>query len=204
MAKLLKTKGASVFVQPLGPNTDLEYVGCYDVSSFDSPDVSTTQIRCLNDYGTGWDTLGERVDPPGNATASISAVQFDEADALDKLGSCGASLYINHACGKRGVWGAYDRSWVLPNFRRSGRSFASLAMRETASEVTGTYNMQAATAFLANKLVMGRKTTAELGALNDIWGNTGVRCLGDCGSRQDQGQYLVAPADSVAAAAANV
>jgi len=205
MAKLLKTKGASVFVQPDGANGDLEYVGCMDVSSFDLPGTNTTTIRCINDFGTGWDTLGERVEPPGMATASLGSVQFDEANILDKLGGCGASLYINlAACGKRGVWGTYDRSWVLPNFLRTGRSFAGLAARETDSEIVGTYNLQSSYGFIANKIVFGRKTTTEAGALNDVWGNPGYTCIGDCGSKTNAGQYLVAPADSVGGATANI
>lgn len=204
MSTLLKTSNASVYIQPDGPNTEPLYGGCYDVTGFDIPDVTTTPIRCINDNGDGWDVIGERVDPPGNATASLAAVQTDVADYLDKLGNCGASLYINMACGKRGVWGSYGRSWILPNFRRAGRSFAPLAARETITELIGTYNLQASGAILIQNITVGAKATTETQTLNDVWANTFYRCADDCGKKIGLGQYVIAVANAAGAATANV
>lgn len=205
MGKLLKTKGASVFIQPSGANTEPLYGGCYDVSSFEIPDITVTPIRCLDDYGNGWNTIGERIDPPGNASATLSSVQFDEADYLDKLSNCGAALYIHQAtCGKRGTWGSYARSWILPNFRRSSRSFSNLASRESDTEITGSYSLQAHTAYIINSLRLGKKATTETQAVNDISGNFDYRCFGSCGTSYNPGQYLVAPCDAAGGATANI
>lgn len=108
------------------------------------------------------------------------------------------------ACGKRGVWGSYGRSWILPNFRRAGRSFAPLAARETITELIGTYNLQASDAILIQNITIGRKNTTEAEHINDIWANTFYRCADDCGKKIGLGQYVMATPDADAAATANV
>jgi photosystem II stability/assembly factor-like uncharacterized protein len=158
----------------------------------------------MNLAGNGYNVIGEKIEPQGAATASIASAQYIQANILDHLSNCGASIYVTHAC-KRGTWGDYNRAWIMPNFRRTGREVGPLTLRESSDTIIGTYSVQSSNALLIEKLAVDSKATTETEIMNDVWASTFERCPSECGKRIGLGQYVVAVADaSGPAATANV
>lgn len=203
MAEPFKTENWALWVQPDGPNTDMQFLGCHDLDDLEEPGQGIAEIiRCFRADGSGWDVLGATRNPPDMITTTISGLIQKTADWLEKIKErgCEFPFYINGlTCPPYDVFTGAPRTFFLGHTEIGTRTLSNLAKREEqgvsgqAFELTGWPPLLSARA-----MTLGRQQVAEYSGLNDIhFGNVG-KCADDCGAALPVCSYGVAVADAPA------
>lgn len=199
-------KNGALWIQPDGPNSPVHFLGCHDLGDLSVPEGGMELLRCFKPDGSGWDTVGSTETPPDPVTATVTSLLFKEREWLEKV-RCPFAIYILHRdCGNADVFSNYDRGEILGWARRASRTYAGLVMREEDVSSTLEVEIEARPPLMdVDALAIDRIATTEAMALNAIDANLEQRCYGDCGETLEQGEMVVAAADSaVGPATANV
>jgi hypothetical protein len=119
----------SIFVQPDGPNTKPQYLGCHDIGDLDEPlgDPALWQCKDPNLVGQ-WETSRVVVGSPGLVTTSITTDVRKVADYMETLPN-NSPIYINLMPEnvKPDVFDSYDRAFAA-RFLATNRKRSNLAM----------------------------------------------------------------------------
>ena len=187
MAEPFTSKNWRVWVQPDGPNTDMEMVGCID-----SADISESGggikdvIRCFRADGSGWDVLATTRNPPDQVTTTLTGLVETTANWLELLkeSACPFPLYFNgRTCPPHDVFVGAPRTYAYQEAEIAGTTLAGLAMREEDVETTLAAEITAWPPGIVYRAIVGaRQTIAEYSALNDIHFCNAQQCAGPCGA----------------------
>lgn len=209
MGTPFETKHWSLWVQPDGPNTDVEYLGCHDADDLSEPGKGIAEIiRCFRADGAGWDVLGATTNPPDMVTTTISGLIEKTADWLERISEqdCEFPLHINGAlCPPYDVFGNTQRSFHLEHAEIGTKTLTNLAKREEPGVSGQSFEISAWPPVLrARAMTLGRQQIAEYSALNDIHFGNAPKCFDDCGAALPICSYGIVVADAPAGSPAVV
>jgi len=199
MPNFYTAKDGKLFVQPYGPNTDPDYLGCHDISDIVIPRGSVERRWCP-DPETGDYVLGNRVQgPPDAPTATLTTHIAETADYLERLNMrrCPQSFYVlKGKCKSRKLVLNYGRGWVLHYGIETQKTLSGLAAGFTSgideSGQAFEYDLAKVEPFF--QLQDTRETTTETQTLFDIAACNAPQCAGVCGPAEEACDFLVAVA----------
>jgi photosystem II stability/assembly factor-like uncharacterized protein len=197
----------TTFIQPDGPGTPLYWLGnCYDADDIEAPAGEITIRQCRN-ANREYEVVGQAKAPPEPVTTTMTGLSKKTRDWLQKLKCDGlAALYfMQSSCGQQDNPTGFDVATVLQKINITSRTLSNVAMRGEPGETTNAMAIQAWPPLIqAYGVSVGRVTTTEAQALNDIWADKTGEC-GDCGTPRDPGDLAGIAADSAAGpATANI
>lgn len=185
---------ASVWVQPGGPNTKPEFLGCHMVGDLAVPHGDTTLRYCPDParpgrYVRAFSYAGE----PGPVTVTITTFLKGTADWLEQVAEqgCPVAVYVHKTtCGRRDVFVNRVRSFVLYPASITNETFTGLASREPGDEAGTEYStdISADEIFRPRSLTVARQAVAEPSALNDVAFCNAKRCTDTCGAAAPLGK----------------
>lgn len=199
-----------LWIQPGGPNTRPQYLGCHDLGDVGEPQGDITERKCQNPDGPNiWDNVLVTQGPPDRITSTITTYVGKTADWLERQ-VCPVPVYVHqNQCGKKNIFLNYERGELLQYARFASKGRTNLVMREgvDASEQTFDLSADSYPNGLFGKyypLKLTRQVTTEANPLYDIAFCNALTCLGPCGPAKDlcTNGYIVAAAG--AAVSANV
>jgi len=199
------TQGSgSVFFQPDGPNTPLEWLGCHDVGDIEEPLGEVELGFCRTADGAGYAVISEGKSPPEVVSTSISGLSQRVLSSLYNA-RCPGALYVMRRCkGRLDRLTSYERVSILQRARVTSITEGEPVHHiDDGPPVMDEFEIQAWPPVIrVVEVAAGRKATAETLALNSIATNTDKFCAGGCvGVSVDPGDYLVIGADGGAGTA---
>lgn len=205
MAKVYTQKNDTVWVAPDGPNTQPFLLSCHDVADIVEPAAGKEIVQCMNDAGTGWDTVAERITPPGNVTGSLSRLTPPARDYLEKITNPFSLYVIQYSGGRPNQWNLYERVNILRNCRITQKTRSAMVHHTEDGEVSRSFEIIADPGVPeVAPVTVDRLTCADTNAVNDIWMNTDQRAYGDYGVAIEPGDFGIAVCDAGAGVTANV
>lgn len=193
----------SVFFQPNGPNTALEFLGCHDVGDIEEPLGERELQFCRRPDGNGYDVVSEMQGPPEIVTTTISGLPRRTLDSLYNA-RCPGALYVMRRCkGRLDRLSNYERVSILQNAKPTSITEGEPVAFSEDTQIRDEFEIQAYPPVIrVVEVAAGRRTTAETLALNTIAANFDFECVGGCvGANIIPGTYLVAGADGGAGSA---
>ena len=195
----------SIWVQPDGPNTEPQYLGCHDMGDITEPGGDITKRYCPDRAGHGrWTVALTSQGVPGDVTASITTYIGSTADYLQTLANkaarCPFPVYVHEStCGRKDAFLAYEAGTLLQNCRITSRVKTNTALREAADASEMTFELSADNPFTEYwPLRMSKLTTTEAQDLMDIALYGEDRCTGACGDREETGDEFMATSEATA------
>lgn len=167
----LTTKLGAVFVQTAGPNTQPQFVGCVDADTITEPGGDIDQlIRCFRPDGAGWTVRGATVKPPDPVTTTLTTYTEGIQNALERLKSSNATLFINQReGGVANTFGNYVRSWVLGGVYVGQKTGSDLVNKDTDTPSMMAFAISALPpVYRAFQRTVSRKSTTEAGGIMDV------------------------------------
>lgn len=199
---------SSLWIQPDGPNTEPQYLGCHSVGDLAEPKGDETLLYCPDPAQAGkYLVKNSFTGEPGAITATIETDLNKTADYLEDIGKCGLPIYIHKvSCGRRNVFTNFDRTFILNPAKVTNASVGNLASRDPGNEneTTQSFDLSALT------LVRGFPLAVARVAITDTEDITGIavcgeeRCEGDCGASQKISDYIYLATKALAASALNI
>lgn len=187
---------ASLWVQPNGPNTKPEYLGCHGVGDITEPMGDETLLYCPDRSRTGkFVVKNSFTGEPGAITTSVDGDLRKEADALELIGKCGVPIFVHKVlCGRRDEFTNFDRTFVLNPAKLTERSLGNMASKTPGdtNESTQSFSLSATDLLRLFKLQADRVTITDTEDISGIAICGEDRCEGDCGPAQSLDDYLYA------------
>ena len=195
----------SLWVQPDGPNTEPQYLGCHDLGDITEPGGDVTKRYCPDPAGHGrWKVALTSQGIPGDVTYSITTYAGKTADYLqvlaNKAAKCPFPVYVHSStCGRKDVFLAYEAGTLLQGSRLTSRSKTNMAQREGADASEVTFELSADNPITEYwPLRMSKLTTVEAQDLMDIALCGEDRCSGACGDEEERGDEFMATSEATA------
>jgi len=188
----------SIFFQPDGPGTPLQWMGCHDVDDIEAPRGEIEISQSLRADRSGWDVIGQRKSPPELVTTTVTGLTKKARDWMEKARCSNGALYMLQSnCLRKDNPLNYERAKILHHINIDSVTYAGVAHHSETGETTHAMSVQAWPPLLeAVEVSVGRLVTAETQAVNDIWADLYGQCLGDCGGAVDPGDVAGAAVDS--------
>lgn len=186
MAEVFTSPKWALWVQPDGPNTKPQYLGCHDLDDLAEPGGATSLLLCFDhDDPTGYRTVGSTREPPGAVTTAVTAFINETADYMETI-NCAFPLYVNGwKCGKPDVFTNYVRWFALAHVEVGDKTLAGLSRRSEDVESTMAFALTAWPPVIRGFEVEAmRQSTSETEALNDIAFCNVQKCADECGEAQ--------------------
>jgi len=195
----------SIWVQPDGPGTEPQYLGCHDMGDITEPGGDITKRYCPDRAGHGrWKVALTSQGVPADVTASITLYAGSTADYLqllaNKAAKCPFPVYVHQStCGRKDVFLAYEAGTLLQNCRITSRTKTNFAQREGADAAEITFELSADNPQTEYwPLRMSKLTTTEAQDLMDIALCGEDRCSGPCGDAEEYGDEYMATSEATA------
>lgn len=114
MSDSFKAGEGALWVQPSGPNTPPQYLGCHSLADIAEPKGDITLLYCPDAGATGkFKVSGSFQAAAGPITTTITTKVFAVADYLEQL-KCAVPLYlVKQKCGRRDVFPNYERIYAI-------------------------------------------------------------------------------------------
>jgi photosystem II stability/assembly factor-like uncharacterized protein len=197
---------SALWVQPDGPNTKPEFLGCHQMGALTVP-LGELAIRYQPDpavYGKFIATEAYQ-ESPGAITSTITTYLGPTADWLGKMArrDCWFPVYVfKGTCGRRDVFYAWERGFGLHPAKITQRSFDKLTSREPSDEGISeqTFNISAMKFYEWFDLAAVSQPIAELQPLLSVWTCSVPQCADDCGDSVSTNQYMLVGARQTGAA----
>ena len=188
-----------IWVQPDGPNTEVDPFLCADTDSIDEPLGDFTTRLCRQADGT-WKTVNRSQGTPGEITFDIVTWKARQRNWLQRQVErhCSLPIYFQHAfCGRSDVFLNYDQGKLIQDAGIISKGYSNMArgMAEPGDtpEKTGqTFGLTAGPPSpeyykLVNTLTEALKSSvAEDAPLRDIAFCTTPQCAGPCGAARNE------------------
>lgn len=186
MAEPFRSPDWRVWVQPGGPNTDMELVGCADTDDLEEGGSGIKDvIRCFRADGSGWDVLATTRNPPDPISVTITDLVETTASWLELLKEqgCPFPLYFNgRTCPPHDVFPGAARTYAIQQAEVGSLTLSGLAMREEDEITTRAAEITGWPPVIAYRAMAGtRRTIAEYSDLTDIAFCNVKKCDDDCG-----------------------
>lgn len=196
MAENFLASQASLWVQPDGPNTKPEYLGCHGVGDIAEPLGDETLLYCPDPASAGGFTVKNSfTGEPGSITTTIDTDLRTSADYLETLGKCGVPIYVHKVLrGRRDEFTNFDRTFVLNPAKLTQRSLGGLASRTPGDngESTQSFDISATALLRLYNLEAARVAVTDTEDITGISICGEARCEGAGGASQSVEDYLFA------------
>lgn len=195
MAEPLLASLSSIWVQPSGPNTKPEYLGCHETGDIEETFGDITPIYCPDPARSGkFEVVGSYQGEPGLPTVQVMTNVYKTADYLETL-RCPTALFIHKVeCGRRDVFSNYARSFIMRKAQKTGQGLQKLAVKQpTDNDASAqTFDFSAEELIRILNLTAARQTNAAVRDLYAIAAYNDDICAGSCGPNAAPGTDLVA------------
>ena len=199
---------SSLWIQPDGPNTEPQYLGCHSVGDLTEPKGDETLLYCPDPAQAGlFKVKNSFTGEPGSITTTIETDLRKTADYLEDIGKCGLPIYIHKvSCGRRDVFANFDRTFILNPAKITTLGLSNLAARDPGNEAESvqTFDLSALLLIRAFPLDASRVSISDTEDITGIAVCGEERCEGDCGAAQGVEDYIYLSTKAQAASAANV
>lgn len=194
----LDALNGSIFFQPDGPGTPVQWLGCHDADDVEAPKGEIEIEQNYRPDRSGWDVIGQTKSAPEIVTTTITGITKKTRDFLEKARCTSGALYIaQSSCGRKENPDNWERVKVLHHINIASVTYSGTAHHKEANKSTHSMSIQAWPPLIeAVESVIGRLPVSETQAINDVWADTVGQCLGDCGGTINPGDIAVAACDS--------
>ena len=208
MADNFKAGQGAIWVQPDGPNTQPQYLGCHSVADVTIPKGSKTLTYCPDPARTGeFVVSGSYKGEKGAVTYTIEGVMQSTVDYLETIRSSGVPVIINKSYGgRRDTFLNFDRSFIFPGSSPSQVGMSGLLVGNPSDNknTTTSYEMEADESIFAFKLAAARVSTTEVDSLNGIAIAGDDLSEGPWGPAQKVNDYIFVAGDIASGSAGNI
>ncbi len=177
----------TIWIQPDGPNTKPEYLGCHGVGDVEVGYGDITPVYCPDPAKQGaFKVVGSYQGEPSLPTVQVMTTVEKTADWLEKV-ACPVTLFIHKgSCGRRDIFTQYDRSFILYNASKITDGLQNLAVRSPAdnAESGQTFDFTAESLLRIYTPSAGRQTIAAVRELLAVTFCNTPSCAGGCGAAQ--------------------
>lgn len=172
MANIHFTAGAgSLWVQPYGPNTQPQYLGCHQIDDIEQPEGDSEPIYCPDPKAPNtFKVVASVAGAPGTITTSLTTDVMDSLDPLERL-MPGFALYVNKVdAGRMDVFTNAVRTFILRGCRITNRTLSALAARtpDDNSRSEQSFDLSAEELIRFVKLTWSRQGIVDANSVNDI------------------------------------
>lgn len=161
----------ALWVQPDGPNTAPQYLGCHLLGDVDEPRGDTELIYCPDPIGPSrYKVVNSIQGAAGAPTTTVTTDVTDDFDALETL-ECPFPLYVNMlTSGRKDIFGNRIRSFIFLNARITNRGLSNLVARSPDDEARSeqTFDISGEAILRTATFTSARQTTSEAQDLTDI------------------------------------
>ena len=189
----------ALFIQPNGPNTAPEYLGCHDLGDVSKSLGDKTLIYCPSPNGVNtWDIVGSFRGEPGPTEFTIETQIQKAADILEDL-NCPVPIYALNMCGRRDEFGRWvDRGFQFINAEATNLGLTNIAKRNPGDngESMQSYDMSANDFYRVYDITLGTQGIGEVTDLKSITSCDSDECEGVCGPRTTKCTTLYVAAEA--------
>lgn len=203
MADTVRSLSVSLWLQPGGPNTPLEFLGCHAITGVTEPLGNNTLNYCPDPVQPGKYKISSKTKaPPGLVTYSIESKMYKLFDHLENV-KCPAPVIAQVVdCSPKNEFWNWQRAFVFRNSDPVQRGISNLLTMSEESETTMTFDMEADELVRIAKLRVARDSSiGETVALNSIFACDIDRCAGACGAANEQCNTFYAVSDAIVGSA---
>lgn len=199
----VRSLSVSLWGQPGGPNTALQYFGCHAITGVTEPLGNNTLNYCPDPVQPGKYVVSSKTKaPPGLVTFSVESKMYKLFDHLETI-KCPFPMIAQVVdCAPKNEFWNWQRAFVFRNADIVQRGISNLLTMSEENEVTMTADMEADELLRVAKLRIARDSSiAETVALNSVFSCDVDRCAGSCGAANEQCDTLYAVSDAIAGSA---
>lgn len=189
---LTSRSNGALWVQPYGPNTKPEYLGCNDLGDIAEAAGSVDLLRCIQPNGK-WKTVGSKQSPPDPVSFSIDSLTFGARDWLEKI-NCDSTFFALHRIGgEADVFDTYIRANILQHSRMTSRTDKGIVNHDEDQESMQSRDFEAWPPVIRTGAIeLTRQTTSETKDLLDVYTYSPL----DCENGIQAGDKVAASADA--------
>jgi photosystem II stability/assembly factor-like uncharacterized protein len=202
--EIFKASQASLWVQPDGPNTEPQYLGCHGVDDISQPLGDVTLFFCPDPRASGRFTpAGSFQGEPGLVTTTITGLLKKTRDYLEQM-RCPGTVFVHKVlCDRRDQFKNWDRSIILQTARVTNRTIGGAAARTAADDAESTqgFDLSAVELLDAFMLTGSRQVIANTQNLTAISFCDVVKCADECGPASPGCRYGVVVSESLVGSA---
>lgn len=207
MSQYTLAGNGALWVQPDGPNSQPQYLGCHSLSDITEPMGDVTLVYCPDPaIPNKFKVIGSyQSQATDGVTTSIETDVSSLADYLERI-NCPVPIFVHKVSnGRKNNFTAYDRSFVLKECRITQRSMTNMVAKDPESQERSTQSFDITAEELLRAFSMNttRIPISEVEALNAIIALNDSQCAGDFGDAIDPGDYVFVGGDTLAGSTAN-
>jgi len=198
---------AAIWVQPDGPNTMPQYLGCHGHGDIEVPEGDVTPLFCPDKTKVGAYELSKLMrGEPDVPSTSITAPVGPVLDYLEEW-DCPGNIILNKmARGRRDLFTNTERTFVLYHAMRTGRTYSALASRTPGDDAESL--LEVPFAFQNLYTLQALEGLAQtIGATENLLALAmcdDSRCAGDGGALTKPWDHMVATGEGAVAAEAEL
>ena len=184
----------SLFWQPDGPNTEPVFLGCHLLGNVDET-LGDIQILWNPDptARNKWKVVGSFQKAPTPVKTSLKTDVQSLQEYLEQS-RCPGTLFVMHSfCGRKNVFGAWDRMFVLEKSWITKRQYDKLTSKtpDDQDRAVATYDITAEALSKLFKMVGTKLTISDTEDALDIVNASAEQCANNsCGDSKDLGDDL--------------
>lgn len=108
----IKSSLGALWIQPEGPNTKPEYVGCVNVADIEDPQGEVELIQCFDPNG-GWQVRGRTYAAPGAVTTSVEQLVEETRSWMEKLRGNFTAFVMSRMGGRPDLFSNFVRARII-------------------------------------------------------------------------------------------
>jgi len=195
-----------IWIQPEGPNTEPKVLACHMIGDIAEPQGDVTRFYCPDpEIPNKFNVKGSFQGEPGAITFAIETDMMKTFDYLEKV-HCPVSIYVGKvSCGRKNVFGAYDRMFVMERSWLTSKGMSNMVASDPASQERTKQKFEISPEIMLRvfKREAARVAIAETEGLNTITACSEFQCAGDCGNATNLGDNLFVGGDTLAGSPVN-
>lgn len=170
MADIFKSSQGALWVQPDGPNTKPQFLGCHDLGDITEPGGAIdTLFRCFNPNGDGWIVKGSTVTPPDPVTTDITVDTSEVRDWLERIKGEFTIFALQRTGGPANLFTNWKRATIVGRARIGQKTSTGLVRREEDIRSEMNFEITALPpAYRAFDIRALRQATSETESLNAV------------------------------------
>lgn len=180
-----KTSDGAVWIQPDGPNTQPQYLGCMNVEDVSAPGNAIDAMSQCFDVNGVWRVVNYTKTKPDPVTFSLETYIGEVQNYLETVIDMGCAVPIHFLLrdgGAANIFTNYKRFFSVGNALIGDLTLSGLAMREDDTEALQGYSVSALPPVIRGfPLTVQRQVTAQAQDNNNIVFCNSPRCASDSG-----------------------
>jgi len=177
----------ALWIQPGGPNQDVEYLGCYELGDLTEPRGDIVMRRCQDAANPGkWIVSMVMQQPADRPTTSIVVGLGPTRDWLERNMDCPMPIYIHQRkCGRADDYTNYLRGQVFENGIITSTTQTNLRLRESNEMAEVTYEISGDVLERYYPYILEALVSTAPVQINDVVFCNVANCAGYCGPETD-------------------